>query len=504
MYRKTTMTVILITASVLAAVGTLAEEAAAVSKLPSTEVRILHVDRTIYANHDLLELYMIVHSSGGIVKQSLTDSMGNEYVALTYNQIRETATDITVDDLLAEDCPGEEHTPGYMSASFNGINTLKRCVLVPHGFTPEIMTLTDSSERLLIIPFVEPSNLCELNASVCDKGALYTVGAQQTWPPITSTVTKYDAKVTVLHLERTPYANHDLLRLNIQVEPTTRPFALTSTLRHTGGGYACCWYGYSTATSLIDSIGRQYWDGGYNQIRETATDITVDDLQAEDCPRGVEPGVNTGTAGIVTLCVLVPPGFTPEILLIEHVLGKSDSRLRQFLATPFTDPSPLCQLNAAVCDENALYTISDTQSTQRPTPRPDPEPEPEPPIPASPEYAIYYDGKVILVFDNPVIAHNPDRIGIIHDIDAYLDDESSYAGLGDADLQTVDNKRQSSVLIFELDDDTLATITESLEEYDDLIITIDNRAVFVADGFVDITTYNDNKPWLLTGTVIVR
>ena len=67
--------------------------------------------------------------------------------------------------------------------------------------------------------------------------------------------------------------------------------------------------------------------------------------------------------------------------------------------------------------------------------------------------------------------------------------------MGDADLATTDDKRRSAVLAFTLPDALRLEITQSLRDHTDLAPHIDARAIYAADGFVDITTLT-NKPIL--------
>lgn len=86
------------------------------------------------------------------------------------------------------------------------------------------------------------------------------------------------------------------------------------------------------------------------------------------------------------------------------------------------------------------------------------------------------------------MAQNPGRIGLIHDIAAYIDDGTA-PGLGGAELSTVDNKRQSAVLAFALSEDMRLDVAESLRTYGDLALLIRSGAIYSADGFADVTAH---------------
>ena len=106
-----------------------------------------------------------------------------------------------------------------------------------------------------------------------------------------------------------------------------------------------------------------------------------------------------------------------------------------------------------------------------------------------------------MVFDRPVVAQNPGRIGLIHDIAAYIDDGTA-PGLGDAELSTVDNKRQSAVLAFALSEDMRLDVVESLRTHGDLALLIRSGAVYSADGFADVTAHAGAI--LVDGLMVVR
>ena len=71
-------------------------------------------------------------------------------------------------------------------------------------------------------------------------------------------------------------------------------------------------------------------------------------------------------------------------------------------------------------------------------------------------------GMLVMAFDHMVIAGSPDRIQLIHDVDAFLEDADSAPNLGDSELHTVDNKRQSMILAFALDGELRTAVAESL------------------------------------------
>ena len=111
-------------------------------------------------------------------------------------------------------------------------------------------------------------------------------------------------------------------------------------------------------------------------------------------------------------------------------------------------------------------------------------------------------GILVLVFDQLVVASNPDRIHPIHDIDAFVESGAA-PDLGDVELNTVDGKRQSAIPAFTLSGAMRLDVTESIRTHGDLALLIDTRAVYAAEGFVDITI-PDRTPILVPDITVVR
>ena len=208
-------------------------------------------------------------------------------------------------------------------------------------------------------------------------------------------------------------------------------------------------------------------------------DVSVEDCTAAD---RLKPILH-GHIGEFTICFIVPNGFEADGLRFSE--SSSFNNVDHYHVIPFHDESVYCFVEwADTCNKNNIQPIDGTSA---PVPRPEPVPDPEP-EPATLLHTIYnnHTGTLTLVFDQLVVAHNLDRIHLIHDIDGFI--ESGEApGLGDAELHTVDNKRQSAVLAFKLSDVMRLEVMESLRTHGDLALLIDTRAIYAAEGFVDIT-----------------
>ena len=264
----------------------------------------------------------------------------------------------------------------------------------------------------------------------------------------------------------------------------------------------------------------QYTHVAYADVRARGGQVSVEECSSADRFSNIAPG---GT-GETLLCFMIGKAFQPDGLFVAHddpsglvglfghgmvsYSGKCDTagnhrdhscRTSSTQVIPFHDKSDYCfDRNFDYCNTDNVQRIDGT-----PTPSPTPEPDPEPTQHAELLYAMYgnHTGTLIMVFDQPVVAHNPDNILFLHDISRYIDDETA-PNLGDADLYTVDDKRQSAILMFTLDDTLRLAVTESLRTHGDLALIIEERAVYTAEGFTDITRQGDSP--ILTGIMVVR
>jgi hypothetical protein len=171
----------------------------------------------------------------------------------------------------------------------------------------------------------------------------------------------------------------------------------------------------------------------------------------------------------------------------------------KYQVIPISEESEYCfDTHASHCDAgNILYIATD--SAYKSSPKMEPA---DPPTNAVLLYTMYNDhaGSLTLVFDRAVIANNLDRIHLIHNIDTYLEDGTA-PSMGGAELHTVDNKRQSVVLVFALPDGLRLAVTESLRTHGDLALLIDTRAIYSAKGHVDVT---GDEPTLVPDIMVVR
>ena len=343
----------------------------------------------------------------------------------------------------------------------------------------------------------------------------------------------YNIIVDELDYERTEYSGFDLVRMNVTIE-NLDTFTMRSPLFVLGGAAEYVDDPLDNPNTWTTSW---YYDQTYSEVRGRGGDVTVDECTSADRFSEIPPG----HTGETSLCFMIGKAFEPDGFKINHgcdsshwvdvhggcgsskhsiadshshtstpsghfdidYAGKYHKHYSTHSQTytqviPFHDDSISCfDLSFDLCNADNIQPIDGTSA-----PRPAPEPEPAEPVgPASLLYALYNNntGTLTMVFDQPVVASNPDRISLIHDVDAFIEDGVA-PDLGEAELSTADNKRQSAILAFTLDDVLRLEVAESLRTHGDLVLLIDSRAIYTADGFTDITP---KSPMLVPDITVV-
>ncbi len=267
----------------------------------------------------------------------------------------------------------------------------------------------------------------------------------------------------------------------------------------------------------------------YPRNGEVIRDFYDIDVSHSDC-KDILPNLIPGSSGRISLCYIVGKTFEPSGLHVSQGntdADHSDSRppfdlyhtdgrwwgtsgslycstgydhghgcSRRIQVVPFHADSSYCALYGSYCNSNDIQDVGSL-------PKPEPRQEPESLAHATLLYTLYNNntGTLTMVFDRPVVAQNPGRIGLIHDIAAYIDGDTA-PGLDDAELSTVDNKRQSAVLAFALSENMRLDVTESIRTYGDLALLIRSGAIYSADGFADVTAHT--SAILVEDLVVVR
>ena len=344
-------------------------------------------------------------------------------------------------------------------------------------------------------------------------------GATLTEAHYVHNVDYYNIVMDVSEYERTEYSGFDLVRIDVSVE-NLAGFEMTSPEFYLGGDVQ---YVDGTPANQDTDIKSSYAHASYVDVRTRGGSVAVEDCASVDRFSGV-PNLSIGDT---TLCFMIGKHTVPDGLMIQHRIdhytdhwirpgdhhnagrctsdnhdrhyhyGETthytahdcvDTLVRQVI--PFNDDSVYC------VDQNFEWCNVDNVQYVDGTPAP-----PTPPEPESVEllHALYnnHTGTLMLVFDQPVMARNPDRILLIHDIDAFLEDGDA-PNLGDAELDTADGKRQSTILAFTLPDAMRQDVAQSLSGHGDMALEFGERAVYLAEGFVPM------QPMQVSDVTVVR
>ena len=358
---------------------------------------------------------------------------------------------------------------------------------------------------------------------------------------------QYNITVGILGYERTAYEDFDLVRMTLLVK-NLEYYAMASPYFMLGGPPQ---YVDDPVDNPQTAIRHEYGHSTYVDVRVRGGDVTVEECDSVDRFDEIAPG---GT-GETSICFIIGKAFQPASLYMRsdplrvdyifrnnhgdctsrHGIGEHGIRnaykphgcyTHDVQVVPFHADADYCfDRYANWCNGDNVQSIigrAIPAPTPAPTPTPAPEPTPAPtptpapepdpaqpePDPAQPEptgallYTMYnnHTGTLTLVFDSMVVARSPDRILLIHDINAYIDDRDA-PSLGDSELHTVDGKRQSAVLSFALDDALRLAVTESLQTHGDLALLIDARSIYLADSLADVT---DGSPVLVADIIVLR
>lgn len=293
--------------------------------------------------------------------------------------------------------------------------------------------------------------------------------------------------VDVTDYQRTPYVGHDLIQVDLTVENV--------------------WFFNMTRMGFVlgdgDSI---YGESSYGVVRARGGD-----LQEGDCPNDTlwsSLKLAPGETGRTQLCFMVDPSFEPDGILVfdwsTHAQMSGDGQGIYFFCEhqvthdappdefghlcpaqviPFDDESGYCGKYPDICNVNNVQRIDGG------------------PEPVSLVHALYLNstGTLMMVFDGPVVASNPSRIGLVHDLDAFFENGTA-ADLGDAELRTLDGQRRSTVLAFGLPDE----LRQAVVSPDDLVLVVNPRAIYASEGFADFTRSNGYDPVLVSDVAVVR
>ena len=120
-------------------------------------------------------------------------------------------------------------------------------------------------------------------------------------------------------------------------------------------------------------------------------------------------------------------------------------------------------------------------------------------------HAIYdaATARLLLAFSEPVTVLGQSNLSLVHDIAAHDESGTSIALTG-ADLLTIDGLSRSDFLVFVLNNQAHTAILETINSGGDVHLAIGPRAIYTADGFIDIATVGGRQPPILMGIEIVQ
>lgn len=267
-----------------------------------------------------------------------------------------------------------------------------------------------------------------------------------------------------------------------------------------------------TAANYAD-VREEYGAVSSGDVRDRGINISVHDCSA----KGQWNPIPANSMGRAVLCFMVDKPFQPDGLLVGADTGHIDHHGTCYYPAGFTISAyyqhaytewPLCAVQVVPLSNVSSYCFDryfgfcqadNIQWIDRLAG----EPRREPPASTNLQHTIYYNGTVIMVFDVKVVVRNQDRIGVVTDVYDYAQNKS-YTSLGNATLSTVDDKRASTILVLDLDDDSRDVVDTSLDQYAELTVIVDRDAIFVAEDGVDITVYHGNQTIVFNSTALVQ
>ena len=318
-----------------------------------------------------------------------------------------------------------------------------------------------------------------------------------------STFDYYPVIVDILEYDVTEYNGFNLVRMKLSIE-NLADFTMSSPSFVLGGAPE---YVNDPVEHPDTVIRNNYPDSTYAEVRARGGDVTTEDCTSADRFNSLISG-NTGET---TVCFMAGKLFKPDGLFIEHWGPGSAHSVGSAIncdtaydhephlcisqqVIPFHDDSVYCfDTYVDRCNADNVQRVDGT-----PVPRPEQEPESEQDS-AELLHALYNNrtGTLTLIFNQLVVAHNPDRILLIHNIDDFIENGAA-PSLDEAKLNTADDKRQSAILAFTLADALRLQVTQSFRDQADLALLIDTRAVYATEGFVPI------QPILVPDVTVVR
>lgn len=306
--------------------------------------------------------------------------------------------------------------------------------------------------------------------------------------------------VLVTEYERERYDDFDLVRIKLAID-NKEPVPMRNPTFRLGGGVG------DTTTNHTD-VREEYGAVSSGDIRDRGINVSMHDCSA----KGLWNPIPAGSIGRAVLCFVVDKPFRADGLLVGADVGHVDNHGTCYHYTAFGfkvdnrhdyTQWPLCAFQVVPLREESTYCFDRYFGFCRADNVQRIDSVAAKPTSVEVQYAIYYDGTLVMVFDHPVVVYNQNRIGIVSDMHAY-EWQGLYTGLGNATLLTGDGKRASATLVLDLDDYARGMVAAGLDRHGELAVVVDRYAAYADGTFDDITNYNGRQPILFDGTVLVR
>ena len=338
----------------------------------------------------------------------------------------------------------------------------------------------------------------------------------------------HDVFLEMTDYERVSYGDFDIIQIGLKID-NNEPFPLIYPTFLLGGVH-----NGTDDSDLAEK--KDYGISSYGDIVNKGGESSKSYCTVAGDTQNI---IRADSSGTVWLCFDVDDSFLPDGLLVSGDIGHTDmdgmcytssGRLINYDFRHSYTNWPVCAIQVVPLNEDSTYCnyqysryCNDT-NLQNITKWTEPDHEPEPvsnktdvepddtndakvtyePDTASLQYAIYSNGTLVLIFDQPVTVNNQDRIGIITDWNIYQR-HGDYSDIGNANLSRMDTTPpHDEVLVFSLSNSTHELVTDYVNEYNHVDVVIDVGAIHVGEGDTDITKYNNDEPVLFYDAIIIE
>ena len=276
-----------------------------------------------------------------------------------------------------------------------------------------------------------------------------------------------NASVKVTGYERLPHGDNDFVQVTAEI--TNRGHAALSGELRVSLNALANWRAVQSCDMAQNHCTRPngdyiaYHDADRGQAEAYGVTVSDDDCTARD-----GWGAGYGEAAEVSFCYWVGAEFEPESAQFHHI---AEDRV---VSVPFTGHGS-CYLPYMLCDESALTPVRDARV------------QPTPPVDPFVMYEVAH-ARLVLVFQESVVASEPDNISLVFDTATY-GKNGTLTTLAGAEVDAVGGQFGNHVLAFVVDELTHADVLDAVTAGGGLRVAIGAGAVYAEDGFVDVAAY---------------